>query len=164
MRARACRVYAAFKKLEMDNAHLCQIVQNMILCLNDNDFPVCVTAAISLQSFLDTKERMDLIRPSLQQVVERFVFLLQQVVVEEIMQTFDLIINRFEADLLPMSASILNVLINAFNNYKKDEDNDSAIFTAMSTIECVCSIVTSAVTSPEYYDQAAQLVIPCIMV
>ena len=63
-----------------------------------------------------------------------------------------------------MSASILNVLINAFNNYKKDEDNDSAIFTAMSTIECVCSIVTSAVTSPEYYDQAAQLVIPCIMV
>ena len=63
-----------------------------------------------------------------------------------------------------MSTSILSILLSAFENYKKDTDNDSAIFTAMSTFECICSIVTNAVTSPEYYDQAATLVIPCIMV
>lgn len=164
LRARACRVYAAFKKLDLNSDHLCQVVRNMLTCLNDNEFPVCVTAAISLQSFLDNEERMNLIRPSLQQVVERFVYLLQQVVVEEIMQTFDLIINRFEADLLPLSENILRVLIAAFNNYKKDVDNDSAIFTAMSTIECICSIVANATSSPQYYDAVANLVLPCLMV
>lgn len=164
LRARACRVYAAFKKLDLANDHLCQVVQNLLACLNDNEFPVCVTAAISLQSFLDNEERMNLIRPSLRQVVERFVYLLQRVVVEEIMQTFDMIINRFEADLLPLSEEILQVLISAFNSYKKDEDNDSAIFTAMSTVECISSIVASAVESSSHYDAVASLVIPCVMV
>lgn len=164
LRARACRVYAAFKKLEMNDNHLREVVNRLLGCLNDAEFPVCVTAAISLQAFIDKEEHMNLIRPSLQQVVERFVFLLQKVVVEEIMQTFDLIINRFEADLLPLSSSILSILLSAFNEYRKDEDNDSAIFTAMSTIECITSIVANATSKPEYYDSVINLVLPCLMV
>ena len=164
LRARACRVYAAFKKLEMNGDHLREVINCLLACLNDNEFPVCVTAAVSLQSYIDNDERMKLIKPSIQQVVERFVFLLQKVVVEEIMQTFDMIINRFEEDLLPLTNSILGILISAFNEYKRDDDNDSAIFTAMTTIDCISSIVANASAKPEYYDGVISLVLPSLMV
>ena len=45
--------------------------------------------------------------------------------VEEVMQAFDILINIYEDRLLPMSADILSILLSAFKDYKKDEDNDN---------------------------------------
>lgn len=163
LRARACRLYSSFKKLDLDPAHLQSVVTSLIRCLDDPEFPVCVSAAISLQSYLNDESRMNLIRPHVRHIVERFITLLQKVAVDEVMQSFDTIINKFQDELLPLSGEILQVLINAFKEYKKDVDNDTAIFTAMSTMECISSIVLNASTKREYYDNAASLVVPCVM-
>lgn len=163
LRARACRLYSSFKKLDLDPAHLQSVVTSLIRCLDDPEFPVCVSAAISLQSYLNDESRMNLIRPHVRHIVERFITLLQKVAVDEVMQSFDTIINKFQDELLPLSGEILQVLIGAFKEYKKDVDNDTAIFTAMSTMECISSIVLNASTKREYYDNAASLVVPCVM-
>ena len=62
-----------------------------------------------------------------------------------------------------MSTSILNVLISAFTEYKQDEDNDNAVFTAMSTIDCISSIVMNGCNNQEYYDSVTMTVLPMIM-
>ena len=148
---------------EFNSPHLQSVVTSLIRCLDDPEFPVCVSAAISLQSYLNDESRMNLIRPHVRHIVERFITLLQKVAVDEVMQSFDTIINKFQDELLPLSGEILQVLINAFKEYKKDVDNDTAIFTAMSTMECISSIVLNASTKREYYDNAASLVVPCVM-
>lgn len=136
LRARACRLYSSFRKLDLDPTHLENVVASLIRCLDDPEFPVCVSAAISLQSYLNDESRMNLVRPHIRHVVERFITLLQKVAVEEIMQSFDTVINKFQNELLPLSSEILAVLMAAFQEYKKDNDNDTAMFTAMTTIEC----------------------------
>ena len=79
------------------------------------------------------------------------------------MQSFDTIINKFQDELLPLSSEILAVLMAAFQEYKKDNDNDTAMFTAMTTIECISSIVINAVAVPQYYDAVVTQVMPCVM-
>lgn len=163
LRARACRLYSSFRKLDLDPAHLESVVASLIRCLDDPEFPVCVSAAISLQSYLNDESRMNLVRPHIRHVVERFITLLQKVTVEEVMQSFDTIINKFQDELLPLSSEILAVLMAAFQEYKKDNDNDTAMFTAMTTIECISSIVINAVAVPQYYDAVVTQVMPCVM-
>lgn len=163
LRARACRLYSSFRKLDLDPTHLENVVASLIRCLDDPEFPVCVSAAISLQSYLNDESRMNLVRPHIRHVVERFITLLQKVAVEEIMQSFDTVINKFQNELLPLSSEILAVLMAAFQEYKKDNDNDTAMFTAMTTIECISSLVINAVAVPQYYDAVVAQVMPCVM-
>lgn len=164
LRSRACRIYAAFRKLDFSPDHLMNVLGNMIHLLDDPDFSVCISAALSLQSFF-TKDSagLEYIGQNLQHIVERYIFILQKVAVEEVMQSFDVLINMFEDRLLPMSAEILNILLSAFKDYKKDEDNDNAVFTAMSTIDCISSIVINGCENPQYYDTVVTAVLPTIV-
>lgn len=140
------------------------VVGNMIRLLDDPDFSVCLSAALSLQVFFSKDSPcLNYIGQNLQHIVERYIFILQKVAVEEVMQAFDILINLFEDRLLPMSSDILNILLSRFRDYKKDEDNDNAVFTAMSTIDCISSIVINGCEKPQYYDGIVTAVLPTII-
>lgn len=80
------------------------------------------------------------------------------------MQSFDALVNRFSAEMLNRSVQIITVLLQAFQQYTQDEDNDTAMFTAMSTLDCVSSVVMNACQVPTMYDPVVQTVMPVIMV
>ena len=147
----------------MSNEHLSGVINSLLHCLDDAEFPVCISAAISLQSYINNDQAHDIFSQNLNHIVERFILLLQKVAVEEVMQSFDFLINKFEEVLLPMSTSILNVLISAFTDYKQYEDNDNAVYTDMSTLDCISSIVMNGCNNQEYYDSVTMTVLPMIM-
>lgn len=164
LRSRACRIYAAYHKLNFSPDHLMSVVANMVGLLDDQDFSVCISAALSLQAFFSKESAcFEYLGQNLQHIVERYIFILQKVAVEEVMQAFDILINMYEDRLLPMSADILSILLSAFKDYKKDEDNDNAVFTAMSTIDCISSIVINGCENPQYYDTVVTAVMPTII-
>lgn len=140
------------------------VINSLIVCLDDADFPVVISAAISLQAYLTSDERLAVVRPNLQHVIERFVMILQKVAVEEVMQTFDILINRFSSEVMDMSVGIVAVLLRAFEQYKKDEENDSSMFTAMSTLDCVSSVVMNACEGKTMCDAVVEQVLPAVMV
>ncbi|KNB42202.1 hypothetical protein JH06_4497 [Blastocystis sp. subtype 4] len=89
---------------------------------------------------------------------------LQRVAVEGVMQSFDVLVNRFSSAVMNRSVQIVSVLLQAFKQYTQDEDNDTAMFTAMSTLDCVSSVVMNACQEPMMYDSVVQIVMPVIMV
>ena len=123
-----------------------------------------ISAAISLEPYVNMENVSYLFKNSLQHIVERYVMVLQRVTVEDIMQTFDTLINTYCEDIRGMSKPILEVLLAAFENYCKDDDNDNAMFTAMSTLECVSSILMNACDNPAICDDLVSIVLPVIMV
>lgn len=105
-----------------------------------------------------------IIQNSLMHIVERFVFVLQRVTVDNIVQVFDTLINVYGEEIRIMSVPILEVLINAFETYKKDNEDDNAMFTAMSTMECISSILMNACEDVNLFDKVAMMVLPTMLV
>ena len=164
LRARACCVYAAFDKLPFSSEeHKNAAISSILNCLNDNEFPVCVTAALSLAKFINESTKV-LFAPYVIQIVEKLIYILQTAIVEEIMSLFNDLLNTFEQELIPLSMQILQVLFAAFENYTKDEENDNAFYTAVSTFDCIVSIVRNACSKQEYYDSVTAYVFPYISV
>lgn len=123
-----------------------------------------ISAAISLQPFINMDESQPIILSQLDHIISQFVSILQRVAVESVMQSFDALVNRFSAEMLNRSVQIITVLLQAFQQYTQDEDNDTAMFTAMSTLDCVSSVVMNACQVPTMYDPVVQTVMPVIMV
>ena len=140
------------------------MTSSLIKCLDDTDFPVNISAAISLQPYITMEKCEPIIRSNLEHIIVRFVLILQRVAVESVMQTFDTLINHFSEEVMQMSIQIIQVLLHAFTEYTKDEDNDSAMFTAMSTLDCVSSVVMNACQEAAMYDSVVQVVLPAVMV
>lgn len=140
------------------------MTSSLIKCLDDTDFPVNISAAISLQPYITMEKCEPIIRSNLEHIIQRFVLILQRVAVESVMQTFDTLINHFSEEVMQMSIQIIQVLLHAFTEYTKDEDNDSAMFTAMSTLDCVSSVVMNACQEAAMYDSVVQVVLPAVMV
>ena len=109
-------------------------------------------------------ESQPIILSQLDHIISQFVSILQRVAVESVMQSFDALVNRFSAEMLNRSVQIITVLLQAFQQYTQDEDNDTAMFTAMSTLDCVSSVVMNACQVPTMYDPVVQTVMPVIMV
>ena len=130
----------------------------------DSEFPVVISAAISLQPFFNMDESQQIILSHLDHIISQFIMVLQRVAVEGVMQSFDVLVNRFSSAVMNRSVQIVSVLLQAFKQYTQDEDNDTAMFTAMSTLDCVSSVVMNACQEPMMYDSVVQIVMPVIMV
>lgn len=50
-------------------------------------------------------------------------WVLQRVAVEGVMQSFDVLVNRFSSAVMNRSVQIVSVLLQAFKQYTQDEDN-----------------------------------------
>ena len=86
------------------------MTSSLIKCLDDTDFPVNISAAISLQPYITMEKCEPIIRSNLEHIIQRFVLILQRVAVESVMQTFDTLINHFSEEVMQMSIQIIQVL------------------------------------------------------
>ena len=109
-------------------------------------------------------ESQQIILSHLDHIISQFIMILQRVAVESVVQSFDVLVNRFSSAMMDRSVQIVSVLLQSFQQYTQDEDNDTAMFTAMSTLDCVSSVVMNACQEPGMYDSVVQIVMPVIMV
>lgn len=180
LRATACQVLGKYGgkseySLEFKNKENISVaVKGITQCLNDSELPVKVKAAVSLSCLLDHKEAEDLLRPYLQNILECYLKIMDEVDNEGVVNALEGIVQSFHNEIVPYSFQLINHLTMAFQKYclkqqKQMENNDDDGYdeygetelTAAGCLEAIKRILWSPL--PEYiYRKLEPTLIPVL--
>lgn len=113
LRATACWVVGKYGGksdycLEFQNkANIGIVVKGLTQCLNDSELPVKVKAAISLSYLLDHKEAEDLLRPYLQNILECYLKIMDEIDNEAVVNALEAIVQSFHNEIVPYSYQLI---------------------------------------------------------
>lgn len=107
MKARACWVYGEFAHYPLtDEDHLRHALNNLYQCLQSDELPVRVNAAVSLIRLLDHPVAVEFIRPGLQQVIRIYLKLIDDIDYDELITSLKKIVDVFEEEIGPYALDL----------------------------------------------------------
>ena len=115
MRARACWVYGQFAHFSFaDEDHLRHALNGLYQCLQSNELPVRVNAAVSLIKLLDHPAAVEFIRPGLSEVIRIYLKLIDDIDYDELITSLKKIVDVFEEEIGPYALDLCQKLAEAF--------------------------------------------------
>jgi len=155
MRERACWIVMRYCDLDFDNEHNLQCcVQKVLKALRDPELPVQMMAATSLRFLLDSDTAQIVISPVLPQVLDEFFRLMNEIGLDDLVCSLEKIIQRFGDQIAQIAPQLVIKLASMFQRlFKKDdnEEDDEAQMAALTTLECINTILEQTWEMPDVY-------------
>jgi hypothetical protein len=109
LRSRACWLYGEMGFLEFKiEGHLKQSLEGICKCLQEDDLPVKLSAAVALKGMLRKKEVKSVIQPDLPKVLETYLKIMEEIESEELVSALEDIVGMFKDDIEPFAINLTN--------------------------------------------------------
>lgn len=165
MRERACWLLMRYSELEFQNEHNLQTcVQRVLKALRDPELPVQMMAATSLRFLLDSDTAEKVIAPVLPQVLQEFFRLMNEIGLDELICSLEKIIQRFGDQIVQLAPQLTEKLAMMFKKFfETDTDgDDEAEMAALTTLECINTIMEQTYDTPAVFSQIERVVVPLL--
>lgn len=107
LQARACWVYGKYAKFDFqDESHLILVTQKIVNLLHHEHIVVKVEAAIALSELLSHEKAVDLIRPNLGNMLRKFLKIMDEIDVEQLITSLRNIVDAYGDELAPYAVSL----------------------------------------------------------
>mmetsp|Transcript_5295 Transcript_5295/g.7439 ORF Transcript_5295/g.7439 Transcript_5295/m.7439 type:complete len:1038 (+) Transcript_5295:129-3242(+) len=170
LRARCCWLMAQFYELEWKNQPaFLTALRSVISCLKDKELPVRVRAALSLRHLIQNDLAREEVRQILPQLLEAFFSLMNEIDNDELVNTLDIIIERYRDEMEPyavvlckkLSEMILRILSESENdNDDNEEDSAITVFESLSAIQTILDAVSD---KPHLYVEIEKILYPIMV-
>jgi hypothetical protein len=146
LRARACwvsRFYCDISWSSEENRK--RIVERVVQCLKDTDFPVRVEASTALRFIIEesTKEQLAPFLPIVPQLLETYFGLMAEMGLSDVIEALQVIIQAFGDQVAPHAESIVSSLSQAFQRYAMATDDDESAFAAMNCLDSISALISA---------------------
>ena len=155
LRLRAVASAGEFVDLDWDDAQAAALTQASLRLLGDPELPVRAHAASKLRHFFERASDNPgggfavSIRGVLQDVVEAYLRIMKEVQADEVVGSLAVLIQSFEADIIPMAEALCRSVVAAFVEYSSgDDDDEEAALAAMNCIDAVNTLIEAVVEVP----------------
>ncbi|KAK8790877.1 hypothetical protein WA158_005508 [Blastocystis sp. Blastoise] len=161
LRARACFTYRDYSDLNLNPEHFNHVLEKVLGCLRDPDFPVQIAAATTLRDFLEKDECQELIRPHVGSILREFLNIMNKLGVEDVIDSMNGIVEQFEEEIVPFCGKLAQQLMITFEGYIKDKENDDeALYSAANCLEVVSTLCSYIDKHKEIYNSLIQILFP----
>ncbi|KAJ3450208.1 d-importin 7/ranbp7 [Anaeramoeba flamelloides] len=152
LRARACWLGSKFSQIIWDNnqQNLDLLFKKVIGCLFDDELPVQVYSAVSLQHILPLINELEIaLENNFKDILNKLLILITESGVDEIVITLNLLIQLCNNNIHQYSLELVEYMKNIFLDYIKlqsDEDEDSSYLyfsTSRRALTSICTIIAS---------------------
>lgn len=148
LRRRAVQTYAKFlvKSTPKDKAKLCEVYEKFVQLTDDKELPVRLEAVQRLSAFFESEvpELQTVISQSMPHVVMKVVEVMKEVSSEDVANTLEHILAKYEHEMAPFAEDILRFLCQrllAMISRDETEDNDQSVMAAFSAMRTVVSLL-----------------------
>jgi len=165
IRERCCWIIMRYSDLEFQSEHNLQCcVQRIIKSLRDPELPVQMMAATSLRFLLDSDTAEIVIRPVLKDVLSEFFRLMNEIGLDELIHSLEKILDRFGDEIIPIAPMLAQKLAEMFHRFVKadDDDDDESQMAALTTLECISTILEHTVERADVYAQMERTIVPLL--
>eukprot|EP01012_Entosiphon_sulcatum_P009861 TRINITY_DN1566_c0_g1_i1.p1 TRINITY_DN1566_c0_g1~~TRINITY_DN1566_c0_g1_i1.p1 ORF type:complete len:1053 (+),score=227.95 TRINITY_DN1566_c0_g1_i1:272-3430(+) len=176
LRAKAIWTVSRFTALEFKDVNNFNIiVQADLHLLKDPELPVRVQAGTCLRRLLKNKQSVEIVSPILPQLVEQLFSLMNEVDLDDLVATLELVIDRFGDNMVPAAMALLAKLTEYFTkvspnipeNYNEEEDDDGdfpeqeeGLMAAAASLQAISALLTAVSDHKELFPQFEQVLVP----
>lgn len=123
MRLRACQTYGVYGDLKFkDESHIQKICEGIFKNMSeDQPLPVRFYAACALQKILEIDEAVKFIRPGIDQMLKVYLNLMNEFDNEELVNSFENIMEIFQNEIRPYAVDICSHLVNMYKRLIKQD-------------------------------------------
>jgi len=145
LRARACWMYAQFSVIDFQNEeHQSLALSKVCGLMIDPDLPVRIEAATALPRLMNWKMSHQRIGGEIQQLLEVYLKLMNEIDSEELVDSLEDIVGRFANEIVPYAMGLTDHLIQAFlrmASQDSNQDDGESAMAAVSTLNTIAKIV-----------------------
>lgn len=179
LRARACDTVEKFEQLDFkDQNNLLIIYKNILDCMNDQELPVRVEAALALQPLI----RHDIIRTNMQQnipqIMQQLLKLANEVDVDALSNVMEDFVEVFANELTPFAVALSEQLRDTYlriirellekNEGRSDDDYgdylDDKSITALGVLQTIGTLILTLESTPDVLLHMESILMPVIRV
>ena len=149
LQATACWAYGQFFNLEFaDTYHLNQIIEGLYHSLFSQNLPVRYSAAIALTQLLRNKAVEPIVKPVLNQVLEKFLQITAEMDSEKLISSLEEIMSVYREDIVPFANQICSQLVEQFMKQIANNEDPDAFCAAIGTISALRKVLESSQKQP----------------
>jgi hypothetical protein len=167
MKSRALWVYGEFGYLEIQSQeHINGTLVKIVNCMEDENLPIKLQAAISLHKFINEKEVKKELKPRLGEILKTYLKIMSEVDSEELVGALEEIVEIFTDDIGPFAEELCTELIGAYHrmvNADVDEDDGETALAAMGCVTAIRRILNSAQDNKALLKSLGEKVYPVIL-
>ncbi|VVC86130.1 unnamed protein product [Leptidea sinapis] len=163
MRARACWVLHSFASVPFKNEGLLTEAVGLSInaLLTDSDLPVKVEAAIAIQSFLTSQEKVyKMLEPQVKAITSELLKVMRETENDNIANVLQKIVPSYTEQLMPMAFEITDHLATTFSKViETDSGTDEKAITAMGLLNTMDTVLTVMEDNPEIMAQLEKIIL-----
>eukprot|EP00216_Chloropicon_sp_CCMP2111_P001287 CAMPEP_0198243276 /NCGR_PEP_ID=MMETSP1446-20131203/26275_1 /TAXON_ID=1461542 ORGANISM="Unidentified sp, Strain CCMP2111" /NCGR_SAMPLE_ID=MMETSP1446 /ASSEMBLY_ACC=CAM_ASM_001112 /LENGTH=1052 /DNA_ID=CAMNT_0043927057 /DNA_START=26 /DNA_END=3184 /DNA_ORIENTATION=+ len=138
------------------------LLSSTVARLQDPELPVRVDASVALRSFVEILKDLELLRPLLPQLLNEFLKLINEVDNDDMINTLEAIVEKFEDEIAPFALTICQHLAqNFWKCIDNDEDDDGmGALAALGCLRAMTTILESVSSIPDLYNDLEPVIFP----
>lgn len=164
LRYRACWVVEYLDHDEWKMPDTVQVLlQGLLQGLRDPALPVQAAAACSMRQLINSEGAIDLLRPHLQEIVQEYFRIMNEVENEAILGALQGLVESFGEEIDPIAATMVSHLINAFEGFSSaGSDDDESAFNATQCLDTITCIIEAVEGREQTMQQLEAIILPLL--
>eukprot|EP01114_Cavostelium_apophysatum_P020202 TRINITY_DN6708_c0_g1_i2.p1 TRINITY_DN6708_c0_g1~~TRINITY_DN6708_c0_g1_i2.p1 ORF type:complete len:1041 (+),score=319.24 TRINITY_DN6708_c0_g1_i2:133-3255(+) len=162
LRAKAAWFSQQFFEHEFQNPEIFLVcLRSTLNLLSDKELPVRVTAALSLKHLMQSDLAADDIRKIFPSVIELYFKLMKEIDNDELVNSLQVIVDRFPDDIAPFAVSTIQRMVEAFLRMVDSDEEDSMV-AALECLNAIQSVLDVISEKPDLFVQAVPYLLPML--
>lgn len=154
LKARACWMAGKFSNMSFSNPQIAKaLMEGVIRCLSDPQFPVQMDAAVAISQLLERKDIIEIVRPYLQHLLTALFGLVGKAGSEITIDALESVITAFGKDIAPFAYDLCKHLFDIYRNFVAtgNEEDEEGFCAALHAIRTINTVLYSVLEVPNIY-------------